>query len=453
MTKLQNNTISLLKKINFTLLILTTVIVLFSFFSSKSNVDRAVNDLENLESVFVKVSKGGTPLFGKEWLNKYIQDYLEEYVFSDENGTSNGIDCFFSDDNATWRLNISNYYLDFFNEEQFNTYLDTSMTLRKVKSFWNNLNQTNKIYVATSCPKFKALYEKGEEKFKYYELEKPDTVNQFSPTPYMSIVDVTQTEWINNWFPKVKDISNARELLIQMTYKPNVSSKFYAFGDKRTFQGYDFRRPGTYAVTGDWKDVDYSLIETTFNNKVFYPLSLSDYSFLPIEELVRNSPKDYNWKKGNFRTNFKELDKLTIGFQDLPLDKLKVILNKDSKNLVDSINIFGVKIPYSIVNRFGIIAIIVVQLYFGIYLNQLKLESPSEIPWMLLHKSSLSRIVFYLTAIFYPAIVVLNLSVINMINTGWFTKDILICIIELIIFCWFLFLTHKKIKNYHQHFV
>jgi len=450
-TKLQTNTISLLKKINFTLLILTTVIVLFSFFSSKSDVDKAINDLENLENVFVKLSTRGVPLFGKNWLNDYAQDYIKENNLNNYNDTLGVFECYFIEDNRTWGLRIPSYYLDLFKEEPYNFYIDTTITLQKVKLFWDKLYQTYKLDVVVDCPDYKVVFDKDEEKFKYYELERPEEIGVFSAAPKLRIIDITKDDWIDQWFPKIKDVSRARELLIQMTYKPNVGSQFYAFGDMKSPLGYDFRQPGKYAVAGNWKEVDYSLLETTFQNKVFYPINLKSCSFSPIDEMIAKSPKDYAWKKGDFRTNFKELDKLTTGFQDLNFSKLKAILDKDSKNLVDSINIFGVKIPYSIINRFGILAIIIVQLYFGIYLNQLKLNEPSELPWMLFHKSLLSQIVFYLSAIIYPTIVVFNLSILNIINTRSFIKDSLICLIELIIIYWLSVLIQKIRKNYRQH--
>ena len=97
--------------------------------------------------------------------------------------------------------------------------------------------------------------------------------------------------------------------------------------------------------------------------KIFIPARVDEIAFHPQKFLIESAPDDFGWKLGGFALNFIELDELTKGYQDIPVDKIKIILEKELERSSGAVSAFGLSIPFSIVSKFGVLAIIVVQIY------------------------------------------------------------------------------------------
>ena len=136
--------------------------------------------------------------------------------------------------------------------------------------------------------------------------------------------------------------------------------------------------------------------------------------------LIESVPNDFGWKLGSFALNFIELDELTKGYQDIPIDKIKIILGKELERSSGTVSAFGLSIPFSVVSKFGVLAIIVVQSYFLLYIAYLYSNFDNnknlqlEVPWVFMHGSFFSVIAFFAVSIAYPATIAMYFSWINM---------------------------------------
>jgi hypothetical protein len=135
-----------------------------------------------------------------------------------------------------------------------------------------------------------------------------------------------------------------------------------------------------------------------------------------------------------------ELDELTKGYQDIPIDKIKTILEKEMERSPGSVSVFGLSIPFSIVSKFGVLAIIVVQAYFLLYMVYLYRNFDSEdnlqleVPWVFMHGSVFSALAFITVSVVYPASIAMYFSWINISSSamsGWMSAHFVLAMIEI----------------------
>lgn len=414
MNELISNTILLLKKTNFYIAVIISSIIVISFLAKKPKVEKALSDLSNIERAFADFDslQNNSP-FNSIWLNKLITDKLNE-----EKIDINRHYYYKEDDKiVSLRFQLWNYDIEKILQINPNT------SLEQLKLLWNGLYKNNHIVIITDIGDYISEYDTSKKNLEYHKIDKineKDITSFYSPTGNLKLVNVTMPDWYNDNFKEFIPYSDIRELLVKMTNKPNVSSRYYLMGNKSSISdiSYDFRAPGSFVMAGDsWKNYEYSIVEKALLGKIFIPVSEREIKFEPLDKILTMTPISYNWKKGGFEYNFSELDELTLGYQDLPIKKIKMILSKDMERSFDSIDLFGVKVPYEIIKRFGIIILLGTQIFFLIYLFSLikiwdeKVET--NIPWLVLHTDIYSKIVYVTSTILYPLIATCTIYVLN----------------------------------------
>lgn len=444
-SELYNNTLRQLKNINFVLLTLASVMVIFVFLSTKPKIEIAIDDLKNLKSAFEFDPKvKSKPLYGTAWLNELTQEEIkknqikfDEYYY-EENKINHSL-------NYETRMLPSGPNFSFDKGLKPRFYFDGSISIMRLKELWNGISRIEKIVYVKSLSDYMAIYNKDQNKFIYQKASFSKSIpGQYSPTGKLSLVNVGNEDWINNYFSKYGDIPSVKEKLVQMTHKPNVSSRYYIFGNVSSISGFDFRSPGTHNVPAhEWKKYEYSQLENAFSGKIFIPATTDEIIFYPQKILLDSVPDDFGWKLGSFALNFIELDELTKGYQDIPIDKIKIILEKELERSSGSVSAFGLSIPFSIVSKFGVLAIVIVQIYFLLYLIYLykyfdKEENLQlEVPWVFMHKNIFAVIAFFIVSISYPASIAMYFSWVNISSstiTLGMSAHIVLLMIEVILF-------------------
>lgn len=443
-SELYNNTIRQLKNVNFVLLTLVSVMAIFVLLASKPKVEIAIDDLKNLESAFEFDPKARSkPLYGTEWLSELAQKKIDRNKITFTN-------YYFEENSKTYRLNYQNFEIPNGPKISDSKILisllrfDGSISIQELKELWNGISRIENIVYVKSLSDYMAKYDKEKNKFIY---QKKDIHTNFdgmhTPTGPLALVDVSSERWIDDHFSEYKDVPSVKEKLVQMTYKPNVSSRYYIFGKTSSQFGFDFRAPGSHSVPDEeWEEYEYSKIENALSGEIFIPVSVGKIDFYPQKQLIQNVPKDFGWKLGNFSVNFSELDEFTKGYQDLPIDKIKIILEKELERSPGSVSAFGLSIPFSIVSKFGVLAIIIIQTYFLLYLIYLHKSFDSEydlnleVPWVFMHGSIFSAIAFISVSVAYPALIAMFFSWVNIsssISNGWIIGHIALAIVEIVI--------------------
>ena len=102
------------------------------------------------------------------------------------------------------------------------------------------------------------------------------------------------------------------------------------------------------------------------------------------------------------------LSEKTLRLESLPLDRLTNYLDYQRRVSGENIELFGAKIPAEVVALWGLPLIIIVQLYFLIYLRQLRsidvhaLRS-AHAPWMGFFSDPFAQVLFFSSISVLPA--------------------------------------------------
>jgi hypothetical protein len=132
------------------------------------------------------------------------------------------------------------------------------------------------------------------------------------------------------------------------------------------------------------------------------PFPVNFHQFLAIK---LNQP---GWRDARFSDAFYELDQATADFQDTDFIHLKRILHQSEKNTKETFQAFGVTFPIETTSRWGILVIVSVQLYLWMHLREFRKRcfGITEIAWIGSYEDFVPRLVFVLTAILFPVVVV-----------------------------------------------
>jgi transcriptional regulator GlxA family with amidase domain len=119
------------------------------------------------------------------------------------------------------------------------------------------------------------------------------------------------------------------------------------------------------------------------------------------------------WKPGTFDETFKDFSVATRDFKSLGVEHARNRLDEESKSATgaEQFEIFGVKIPASLLTSWGILGLLCVELYFLVHLKQLsnKLNADDagwDTPWLGMYASPLPRVIYFTSITIVPVIAV-----------------------------------------------
>jgi hypothetical protein len=117
-----------------------------------------------------------------------------------------------------------------------------------------------------------------------------------------------------------------------------------------------------------------------------------------------------------FEGDFPDLELVTRNYADLPLQKVRDILDGErERSAGERVEILGMKIPSSGVRRWGSVIVLVVQLYLCLHLNALRVslvakQNIGSIAWVGLYPDLVSRIVCLFSILIMPWLSILLLG-------------------------------------------
>lgn len=152
-----------------------------------------------------------------------------------------------------------------------------------------------------------------------------------------------------------------------------------------------------------------------------------------------------DWISGDFNSTFSEIDSIAgKNLDSLSIENLINVLKSELKRSGDSTQIFGVNLPSETISTWGMIALIGLQIYFALHFRALfsigLTRNDRKFPWIGLFCDRASRLTFISTASLLPAAV----AVYNLNSAGAFKFFVLICVSTLSIY------TFRTILNFQR---
>jgi hypothetical protein len=128
-------------------------------------------------------------------------------------------------------------------------------------------------------------------------------------------------------------------------------------------------------------------------------------------------------KKGQFADTFYDLMIAAQGREMESFNTLAPELREEATKTGEAFEAFGIKFPSEQVTRWGLIVLIMVQLYFIMYLtrlsNKLRPDDPGwDTPWMAMDESRLARVMLVVSVIALPCVAAL--LVLIRAESSWF---------------------------------
>ncbi|WP_339144621.1 hypothetical protein [Pseudoalteromonas galatheae] len=412
MDELYNNTISHLKQINFTLLILTTILVVMSLLAEKSKIETAIDDVTNLKTAFKEIHTA-KPIsrFGDEWLTQKAEKIISEnnITFAE----------FYVDRDKSETNRIKVNYTGYLIENALRLYpalsfspVDTRgekpLSLANIKKFWNGLYSVRRIIYVNKILPIEFRFDSNENKLGYIQTSIYEDGSQFTtPSENLSLVDIFDEEWFESQFTHLQQFPSLKENTYRSLLSAERPSRYLLFGG-RILGVNPFNFDGGTPTEA-----------SVFSNRLLIPVKTQEQPFTPMEMLVAEVPEKFGWKSGSFSLNFSELEELTEGFQDIEISKIQTILKNELARTSGTVNAFGLSLPFEILSKFGAVAIFLLMLYFFFYLRffhsyfDTTKKLNMTIPWIYLHDRADAIVLFYFVSIIYPTAVAVNLTLQN----------------------------------------
>lgn len=156
------------------------------------------------------------------------------------------------------------------------------------------------------------------------------------------------------------------------------------------------------------------------------PVLVDDHR-IPIHSRMEQIANADGWGVGStFAQSFRELDKLTTGLQDLEFEQIDRLLTNEARRIGESFQVFGVRFQVGLVNRIGLAAIFLVQLYLGVHFRELTRRLRTDLtdlaweyPWIGLYKSKLSKFLLIASASILPTILSCSIGLRQWTSLGW----------------------------------
>jgi hypothetical protein len=134
------------------------------------------------------------------------------------------------------------------------------------------------------------------------------------------------------------------------------------------------------------------------------------YDFQISTQIIGDFPQ-YAWKADSFDIAFPELDKATVGLQDMTLEHLQKRLQAEEDAAKEEFSAFGVKFPVGATAHWGVFLILISQVYLLIHLIEYERRGfpESSVGWIGLYRNWSARVLTIITMSAVPLLVVIVL--------------------------------------------
>lgn len=161
-----------------------------------------------------------------------------------------------------------------------------------------------------------------------------------------------------------------------------------------------------YAYTARFED--HSPGSRSHDVTVIIPIE-SSYAYSVNQQTI--STVFTNVQPGTFERSFSDLLKAARNEMNLPLQDIKDLVHEEAAKSADMFEVFGMKFPANQITTWGTVLVLAVQLYFLIYLRQLrgKLRADDlgwDVPWIGMDESAIGRVALFCTVVLLPCLAV-----------------------------------------------
>lgn len=182
----------------------------------------------------------------------------------------------------------------------------------------------------------------------------------------------------------------------------------------------EYVEPRKWAPAADFGEIQLKLNDDVTNgegtyeadirakNDTLFPTIVLDVEKIDRTELSQQHLASFfgNWKVGEFRRSFTDLQQATKDSKSLELGEIEKILDPQAAR-GEVLEILTLKIPIDQVAIWGTVVILGVQVYFVLFLRQLsgKLshdDAAWDVPWIGMDQTKFAQYVLFLTIVVLP---------------------------------------------------
>lgn len=324
-------------------------------------------------------------------INQYFEHVNSEFLYTKLNEKFKEVQENYSYGDIVFRFSDKNYYIkvnpngkNFIlkdNSYDSSMYLDfNKITFRQLQVLWDSLFIENEICFVKPYS-YLAHFNRDLEEYEFSDTA-PEKKGEAASLLRFDIIDISDTEWIKSLEEKRVIQENSitpfiEEKLLKMVNNPNVNAKYYLVGsfDPISSSGFIFSPWNTSSVTStdNFKEVSDQDQLDLLDNLVFIPVSLHNYEINLLDIFIEDERNIYNWTSNSFKTLFSELYEIGVKVDYLDLESMKSFIRNQIEENLGYLQIFGIKIPVTTVNYFGIVFYLMLQIYLiQIHLQILK---------------------------------------------------------------------------------
>ena len=226
-------------------------------------------------------------------------------------------------------------------------------------------------------------------------------------------------------------------VLFRLKHQYNGSSPLVVLDVHRVLQLYPVPSKSTQNDIDNHKDIGVGSthalegnlsVTVTFDNRrkeIEIPIRIE-----LITHLVRFNPlskmsdlANADWRIGQFQDSFPELYDITKSFPSARLDHIEAIVGRIRSESRGKIDVIGIQFPTAIVSSVGVLAIVIIQLYFSLHFHEFAKHARehvvvNDVPWVGLYNGLLPQSVTAITIIALPPTGIIGLIVMHIIESS-----------------------------------
>jgi len=395
------------------------------FFANTKAIDRAQKNLQEINELTHK--------------SDVYRDLIRESVLKDLNATDNNLGLFNQIHQASIieaKLNgktldvnredrtSKNFIRKFIEFKDFMIMWDfpfqiledvENATLVDFSVYWDSIAGIKNFYYPVIEDKRFTLYVYEHEK---KEDRKPPN---YKPNEYQIVVDISQSA---NEIPLDAIFHPKKFKLRPVEINEDTPAELKLLIEEKGMSHY-FRYRVNYVRQFDSGGNPYSV---RLRPIIFYPKEVVEFNWSPQERIIQYTETD--WKPGEFKETFPELNSLTENLQSLKLSEVGKLLERDKKRAAESFEIFGAKIPSEIIGIWGVIILLCIQLYFTLHMRDFlekvnKSKETVNYPWIALYSGFLPKVITVISVSLLPLFVIgiVRYYEFDYVNFKWITQS------------------------------
>jgi hypothetical protein len=263
-------------------------------------------------------------------------------------------------------------------------------TLAAFKVYWDELSETKVVLIPNRLAPFLFATSEGWAEAERVSWEKP-SVGQ-------AVWDVSFDEF-------------SCDFMVRGILKEKLPADYQRY--PCAYRG-EVKEPPPGTARGNWRD---STRASMTKNMGLVLLPVEQLGRVPVDfqkgliEHAQAKGLAVNWRTGQFKESFRDLDQLTQNYQDISFTNIEKILESEAARSGERLEVLGIKLPVDALRTWGVVIVLAIQLYFFLHIREFgkRLSIDNEawgVAWVALYPGILESLVFLLSALLLPIVLV-----------------------------------------------